>query len=85
MKTVTVQEFDDVIFAMEPGDVSDVFQTPFGYHIAKLYEKIDETVVPLSEVQDKLAAHLSDGQKNKAVEAFIDTLKQKATIEDDEA
>ena len=80
-----VQEFDDVIFAMEPGDVSEVFQTPFGYHIAKLYEKIDETIVPLSEVQDKLAAHLSDGQKNKAVEAFIDTLKQKATIEDDEA
>ena len=84
-KEQMVQEFDDVIFAMEPGDVSDVFQTPFGYHIAKLYEKIEGSVTPFSEVQDKLAAHLSDGLKNKAVEAFIDNLKQKATIEDDEA
>ena len=32
-------DFEKVVFTLEPGEVSDVFQTRFGYHIAKLEEK----------------------------------------------
>ncbi|MEZ5392553.1 MAG: peptidylprolyl isomerase [Bryobacterales bacterium] len=33
-----VDEFENVVFAMEPGHVSDVFRSVFGFHIAKLIE-----------------------------------------------
>lgn len=37
-----VQEFEQAVEALEPGEVSDVVQTQFGYHIIKLEEKVDD-------------------------------------------
>src|SRR5580700_7230986 len=34
-----VDEFDEAVFALEPGQRSGIFRTPFGYHIAELNEK----------------------------------------------
>jgi len=34
-----VEEFEDVVFNLNPGQVSDVFRTRFGFHIAKLYDR----------------------------------------------
>jgi peptidyl-prolyl cis-trans isomerase C len=76
-----VQEFEDVVFAMDVNAVSDVFQTPFGYHIVKLYEKIDAHVVPLSEVSGKLANHMHDTMRRKAMDDYVDSLKKEASID----
>jgi peptidyl-prolyl cis-trans isomerase C len=80
-----VQEFEDIVFALEPETVSDVFQSPFGYHIAKLYKKTEATLPPLEVVKDKLATHLLETRNRETIEAYIDTLKKQATIVDDEA
>ena len=76
-----VQEFEDVVFTMDVNAVSDVFQTPFGYHIVKLYEKIDAHVAPLSEVSGRLANHMHDTMRRKAMDDYMDSLKKEATIE----
>lgn len=77
-----VEEFENVIFAMEPGQVSDVFRSVFGFHIAKLYEIRPSTVRPLSEVKAEIEQELKREAENKAVEAFVDKLREKAVIED---
>ncbi|MBL7154811.1 MAG: peptidylprolyl isomerase, partial [Phycisphaerae bacterium] len=34
-----VEEFEDVVFNLGAGEVSDIFRTRFGFHIAKVYDK----------------------------------------------
>src|SRR3954470_18179509 len=41
-----VAEFDQVVFAMKPGDISDLVKTQYGYHIIKLVDKKTATTRP---------------------------------------
>jgi len=75
-----VEEFENVAFAMKVGDISDIFLTDFGYHIVKLNEHVPGGAVPLEEVEEQLGEHLAEQAKSKAVEVFIDGLKEKAEI-----
>jgi len=77
-----VQEFDDVVFNMEIGQVSDVFQTPFGYHIAKVTEKRPAIPCSLDDVKEVIEKELTQEAQQKALEDFVDAEKEKATIED---
>jgi parvulin-like peptidyl-prolyl isomerase len=77
-----VEEFEDVVFNMGVGDVSDVFQTRFGFHIAKLYDRRPSDIRPLKDVKDAIAGELKNQMQREAVENFVDKLKVTATIED---
>jgi peptidyl-prolyl cis-trans isomerase SurA len=37
-------EFEEVVYTLNEGAVSEVFETPFGYHIAKLHKKLGDRV-----------------------------------------
>jgi parvulin-like peptidyl-prolyl isomerase len=77
-----VEEFEDVIFNLGAGDVSDVFRTRFGFHIAKVYDRKSAAVAELKEVKDQIVSTLQEQMRSKAIDDFIDTLKEKAKIED---
>ena len=77
-----VPEFEDVVFAMKPGEISDIILTQFGYHIIKLHERIDSRVVPLEEVREHIVQELTQRKRSEAVEVFVDSLKEKAVIEE---
>ncbi len=77
-----VAEFEDVVFAMESGQISDVFRTEFGYHIAMVTDKKPAMPCPLEDVREVIVQELNAQAKQKALEKFIDTQKAKAVIEE---
>jgi len=77
-----VEEFEDVVFNLGAGEVSDIFRTRFGFHIAKVYDRKPPVLPGLEEVQDQIVDTLKEQAKSKAIDAFIDQLKSKAKIEE---
>ena len=77
-----VEEFEDVVFNMEVGQISDIFLTQFGYHIARVEDKKEAGPAPFEEVCGHIASQLEEEVRQNAMETFVDQLKEKATIEE---
>jgi parvulin-like peptidyl-prolyl isomerase len=77
-----VQEFEDVVFSMQRYQISDVFQTGYGFHIAKVYDRIPEGLVQFEQVKEKIIEHLIKEKQQKALETYLDKLREDAEIQE---
>jgi parvulin-like peptidyl-prolyl isomerase len=82
MRGRMVEEFEDVVFNLGVGEVSDIFRTRFGFHIAKVYAREPATAAELKEVKAQIVETLRGQAREEAINKFIDALKSKAKIED---
>ena len=82
MRGQMVEEFEDVVFNLGLGEISDVFRTRFGFHIAKVYDRKPAAVSELKEVEGEIVETLKEQMRGKAIDEFIDGLKNKAKIEE---
>ncbi len=57
-----VTAFDDVVFMMQVGDVSELVQTPFGFHIIKLEDIRESSSKSFEEVRADLALSYREQQ-----------------------
>jgi peptidyl-prolyl cis-trans isomerase C len=76
-----VQAFEEAAFAMSVGDISDIVETQFGYHIIKLTDRKEERQIPFEEAEAQIRKTLIDQKVNSSVTAWIEQLRSEATIE----
>jgi len=57
---VMVPEFEEVAFALQPGEASDIIQTSFGYHIILVEERDSDRELELSLLERRRGSALSD-------------------------
>ena len=77
-----VEEFEQIVFNLDVGQVSDVFETQFGLHIAKVLDKRAAVPCQLEQVREVIIRELMEQSRQKALEQFIDGQRGRAIVEE---
>lgn len=79
-KGMMVPEFEKVAFSAKTGEVSAVFETPFGFHFLVVTDTKPAGKIPLAEVHDRIASVMKNTQRSEALRAYVQKLKDDAKI-----
>ena len=78
-----VKEFEAVMFSLEAGEISDVFETEYGYHIVMMEEhRGDEVDIRHILMSPKISAIDLNNAKDILISARDSILDEKLTFED---
>lgn len=76
-----VKPFDDAAFSLGIGELSDVVETQYGYHIIKVTDREEARVVGFEEAKPGIEAFLEGQRKQQAMGALVEELRAEAKIE----
>ena len=80
-KGAMVPEFEQAAFSLKEGELSEVVETPYGYHLIQVYGKKPAGVLPLAEVRPQLERDLKQRKIWDAVNTEMKKLEGTAKIE----
>jgi parvulin-like peptidyl-prolyl isomerase len=76
---IMVKPFEDAAFSVPVGEISDVVETAYGYHILQIVDRKKETR-PFEEVRGELESRLSEERQGSVIEDYVQGLKDKANF-----
>lgn len=76
-----IKPFEEIAFSMKPGEISDVIETQFGYHIIRVEEKKEESVETFDAAKERINQKLSQDQIKTKVAEFIENTMKDAAVE----
>ena len=76
-----VPEFDTTVFALKVGALSDVIETPFGFHIIYKNDEEPATEASFDDVRESVRDFLRHAARGEVVAAYVADLREKATVD----
>ena len=76
-----VKSFEKAAFSMKPGEVSDIVETRFGYHLIKVEDRKQAKPIAYAEVKAQLTEHLKKQKGQQEIDKYVEGLKKSAKIE----
>lgn len=80
-KQEMVEPFAKVAFAQKPNTISDIVQSPYGYHIILVKDRMKAGQEPFEKVKSEVVLYLENQAQVKVLENLIESLKKQAKIE----
>jgi len=76
-----VPEFEEAVFNLKPGQVSDIVKTEYGYHIIKVEEVLPGKTLTLKDVKNRIHQILTMQMQKQVYDVWMNELKNSAFIE----
>ena len=72
--------FYNKIYQLKKGQISEPFKTKIGWHIIRLLDRKEQSVVPLNMVREEIVATIEAEKREAAIKALINYIRRKAKI-----
>lgn len=74
------EEFADVIFDLEPGQVSEVVPAEYGFHIFQVTARLPRRVVPFDEAETALAERIREERLRSWLDGLVEEARSRYAV-----
>ncbi|MHC4259873.1 MAG: peptidylprolyl isomerase [Planctomycetota bacterium] len=75
-----VKPFADVAFSLKVGQVSDIVETRWGYHIIRTSARKEPSIMTFEQTKDRIINELVRRRRDEIAKEYVDSLKEEANI-----
>lgn len=76
-----MEEFEIITFSMNQGEVSPVFSTHHGFHLAQVAEKKEAAPIPIAEVKEEVIQAFQDDKREGRLHEYVEKIRKTSSVE----
>ena len=78
-----MDEFELITFSMEIDEISPVFATQWGMHLAKVTDRKEPEPIPVDQVKEEISDLIKSEKRDDKLKQYIEELREVANIIDE--